>query len=284
VSGSYDKTLIVWDLETGQALNTLKGHTDVIHTVSVTPDGRLAVSGSGDKTLVVWDLESGHALNTLIGHVESVTTVSVTPDGRRAVSGSTDKTLMLWDLETGQEINTLKGHTEGVRNIRMSHDGRRVVSISSDKTLVVWDLETGQSLAKYISTSYFLAITICAAGIITGDSAGHTHILHNAKDLTGTEPGFITARRIWNAKQKQIMPLTAECPFCGKRFEPEKKYLDRIQSILHSSNIGPEDSPCLKLPKRAWDEPGLFSNCPGCNEAIRFNPFVVDLCNNSQKQ
>ena len=68
VSASEDKTLKVWDLESGRALRTLEGHSDWVNGVAVTPDGRRAVSASWDKTLKVWDLESGRALRTLEGH------------------------------------------------------------------------------------------------------------------------------------------------------------------------------------------------------------------------
>lgn len=47
-------------------------------------------------------------------------------------------------------------------------------------------------------------------------------------------------------------------------------------STLRSSRIGPDDSPCLKLPDEAWDEPRLLSECPKCQKPLKFNPFVVD--------
>ena len=68
VSASDDKTLKVWDLETGRELRTLEGHSDGVTGVAVSPDGRRAVSASYDNTLKVWDLESGRELRTLEGH------------------------------------------------------------------------------------------------------------------------------------------------------------------------------------------------------------------------
>ena len=46
VSASEDKTLKVWDLESGRELCTLTGHSDVVLGVAVTPDGRRVVSAS----------------------------------------------------------------------------------------------------------------------------------------------------------------------------------------------------------------------------------------------
>ena len=62
VSASYDKTLKVWNLETGPALRTLEGHVSFVMAVAVSADGRRAVSASYDTTLKVWDLETGPAL------------------------------------------------------------------------------------------------------------------------------------------------------------------------------------------------------------------------------
>ena len=65
VSASRDRTLKIWDLESGREVRTLAGHSDAVWGVAVTPDGRRAVSASEDHTLKVWDLESGRELRTL---------------------------------------------------------------------------------------------------------------------------------------------------------------------------------------------------------------------------
>ena len=55
MSGSYDKTIKIWDVETGQETLTLKGHLGHVYSVCFSPDGKRIVSGSGDRTLKIWD-------------------------------------------------------------------------------------------------------------------------------------------------------------------------------------------------------------------------------------
>jgi len=130
----------------GPLLHTLKGHTDAVTSVSVTPNGALAVSASADKTVKVWDLGTGDNLRTLEGHTGTVRSVAVTTDANRAVSASFDKTIKLWDLTTGDEIRTLEGHTDVVTAVAVTPDNTRALSGSSDNTLKVWDLKTGDDL------------------------------------------------------------------------------------------------------------------------------------------
>jgi hypothetical protein len=101
VSGSFDKTVRVWDIESGICLRILDEHTSEVACVSVTPDGRLVVSASWDKTVRVWNIETGSCLWVLEGHSDKVRSVTVTPDGRHAISGSWDQTLRVWDLHKG---------------------------------------------------------------------------------------------------------------------------------------------------------------------------------------
>ncbi|MCR4321229.1 MAG: hypothetical protein NUV74_12950 [Candidatus Brocadiaceae bacterium] len=56
----------------------------------------------------------------------------------------------------------------------------------------------------------------------------------------------------------------------------EKKILETIAGITRDARLSPKDSPCLKLPKDAWNDPRLLSQCPHCHQPLKFNPFVVD--------
>jgi WD40 repeat protein len=161
VSAADDRTLKVWDLDSGRSLRTLEGHPGFVHDVAVTPDGKRAISASGDKTLKVWDLETGRALRTLEGHSSAVDSVAVTPDGKWAVSASRDKTLKVWNLETGRAVRTLEGHSAGVFGVAVTPDGRRAVSASEDSTLKVWDLNSGHALRTLAGNGF----AVCSVAV-----------------------------------------------------------------------------------------------------------------------
>ena len=147
ISASDDRTLKVWDLDSGRLLDTFEGHTGRVTACAVTGDGRRIVSASDDRTLRVWDVDRGRLLGTLDGHTDAVAGCAVTPDGRRVVSASADQTLRVWDPETGRAVAILEGHTRRVNACAVTPDGRRAVSASTDRTLRIWDLATGNMLA-----------------------------------------------------------------------------------------------------------------------------------------
>ena len=84
----------------GKEVFTLKGHRDLVCSVSFSPDGKRIVSGSWDKTLKVWDAQTGKETLTLKGHSRGVASVSFSPDGKRIVSGCVDNTLKVWDISS----------------------------------------------------------------------------------------------------------------------------------------------------------------------------------------
>jgi Caspase domain/WD domain, G-beta repeat len=143
LSSSKDKTLKLWDLDSGQELRTFSGHSDSVNAVAITPDGRRALSGSWDNTLKLWDLDSGQELRTFSGHSHSVNAIAITPDGRHSLSGSIDKTLRLWDLDSGRGLRTFSGYFSTVHAVAITPDGRRALSGSYDKTLKLWDISEG---------------------------------------------------------------------------------------------------------------------------------------------
>ncbi|KAF8430118.1 E3 ubiquitin ligase complex SCF subunit sconB [Tirmania nivea] len=137
VTGSYDTTIKIWDIETGKEIRTLTGHTLGVRALQF--DDSKLISGSMDNTLKIWNYRTGKCLNTLPGHTEGV--ISLHFDSSLLVSGSVDKTIKVWNFCRGSCI-TLRGHKDWVNSVKLHSPSRTILSASDDMTVKIWDLDT----------------------------------------------------------------------------------------------------------------------------------------------
>eukprot|EP01038_Epipyxis_sp_PR26KG_P005385 gene5385-7468_t len=145
VSGSSDRTIRIWDVETGESLLLLKGHRCAIWSVCFSPNGKMLASGSDDTTVRLWSVDTGETLAIFAGHTDRVYSVHVSfsPNGRTVLSRSYDGTVKLWDVDTQKSLFTLNGHNGGVNSVCFSPIGGVASSASSDKTIRLWNIDTG---------------------------------------------------------------------------------------------------------------------------------------------
>ena len=170
-SGSWDRTIRLWDAVTGAHRRTLTAHTGGVYSVAFSPDGQLLVSGSDDKTVRLWDAVTGAHHRTLTGHTDWVYCVAFSPDGRTIASGSDDHTTRLWDVLAGIHRHTLIGHTASVRSVAFSPDGDTLASGSFDKTIRLWNGATGKhqrTLAGHTDWVYSVAFSPDGRTIASG--------------------------------------------------------------------------------------------------------------------
>ena len=136
VTSSSDKTVRIWDADSGKELKKLEGHTDSIWSAIFSPDGKKIVTASKDTTARIWDADSGKELKKLEGNTDFVRSVSFSPDGRKIVTSSSDKTVRIWDADSGKELKKLEGHTDSVWSAMFSPDGRKIATASNDNSTV----------------------------------------------------------------------------------------------------------------------------------------------------
>jgi WD40 repeat protein len=112
VSASADKTLKVWNLESGRALATLEGHASYVNGCAVTSDGHRVVSASWDKTLKVWDLEAGACLFT---HRANTNYATVTATATTIIGGAAAGSVWFlgWPSPSLREKPLGSGHGPG---------------------------------------------------------------------------------------------------------------------------------------------------------------------------
>ncbi len=146
VSGSYDSTVRVWRISTGEALHVLHGHSQKVYSVVLDHKRNRCISGSMDSLVKIWDLDTGACIHTLEGHSLLVGLLDLRDE--RLVSAAADSTLRIWDPETGKCKSTLMAHTGAITCFQ--HDGRKVIS-GSEKTVKMWDVHTGECIQDLLT-------------------------------------------------------------------------------------------------------------------------------------
>ncbi|ETO23554.1 WD-40 repeat-containing protein [Reticulomyxa filosa] len=125
-SGSFDKTIRIWDIETIKQLIIFKEHESCVSSVKYKPNeaGNIILSGSNDKTVRLWDIRSGKMIQIFYGHKSNVRSVEYSPFelnnneigyySNVICSGSLDNTIRFWDIRSNKkEIYIIKGDDQG---------------------------------------------------------------------------------------------------------------------------------------------------------------------------
>src|SRR5262249_38999820 len=146
LSTSWDKTVKVWDMESGHGLDTQHGHSKLfgISTRPYPGEGHRVVWRSFDyRTLRIWSFDAARHVQTLVHAKEGFLCFAFFADGRRAISGGWNGEVDLWDIETGVCLASTQIHKAEVTAAAILGDGRRVITGDASGGLGVWDIETG---------------------------------------------------------------------------------------------------------------------------------------------
>lgn len=114
ITGSYDRTARIWNLETGEELRVLRGHTRGVRCLQF--DEAKLITGSMDRTLKIWNWRTGALVRTLEGHTEGIVCLHFDED--TLASGSADSNIKIWNFRTG-ECYTLRGHDDWVNAVTL---------------------------------------------------------------------------------------------------------------------------------------------------------------------
>jgi WD40 repeat protein/ribosomal protein S27E len=159
ITVSADKTVRVWDVETGETVRIFRVPIgdDVEGSVSgaaLSPDGQtLAVGGHSLKPgkygilIYLIDWKTGQIEKVLKGNRDPISYLAFSPDGRLLASATPGETALVLDVDKGTSVAALRGHRARIRHVCFSPDGRQVATASVDKTVRVWDAATGRELA-----------------------------------------------------------------------------------------------------------------------------------------
>jgi WD40 repeat protein len=160
LSGSNDRTVRLWNLETGRLLYLLTGHRERIKCVGISPDG-LLLSCSVDGQVRLWDRnllthrKTGNCRYVVKASSKTITlvnTLPVSPNPQRPIfaTGAEHGKVSIWNLETGQWQRTISAHSSPVLSLAFNAEGRWLASGSQNKTIKLWDLDKAEEQPLYV--------------------------------------------------------------------------------------------------------------------------------------
>ena len=186
VAAAGEDGVHVWDIEDGETVADIDGHTGTVLDVAFRPGsgGRELVTASQDQTAVHWHLNRGataqpppsapvpgpredglenappERVDTFRSDETGWFSLAISPDGQRLALGGDDGDVVLQDLEGGgAEQEEIELHADAVYDIGFSADGRRLVTTSADGRAIIVDARNGEAIAQIASptTAFFAA-------------------------------------------------------------------------------------------------------------------------------
>uniref|UniRef100_A0A8C7T2Y2 Apoptotic protease-activating factor 1 n=1 Tax=Oncorhynchus mykiss TaxID=8022 RepID=A0A8C7T2Y2_ONCMY len=187
LSWSFDGTIKVWDMSSGERLQDLVCHQGAVLACDVSPDGQLFATTSADKTAKVWSSASWECVRLLTGHQDCVRSCRFSWDGRRLATGDDNGEIRLWNVKDGTLLKICSRdnkdamdslHGGWVTDLHFSPDN--TVLLSTGGYIKWWNVEKGEALQTFYPTGANLKrihVSPDFSTFVTIDNIGILYIL-----------------------------------------------------------------------------------------------------------
>lgn len=281
ISKSSDNSMKIWAIDSGQCIRTVEMTGEDSYQIEFTglcftPDGRRLLTECFEYYSRAADTVSSRPYEFM-----DIYDMLELQDPKWNVVYNATWPIRIWDLDTGSCLMVLKGHDNegGIRSVSMTCDGKIAISHAGDIRL--WDIDSGKCLTIYQPENRIALVSpIRADGwAIVCPVSGNIIPVEFLNYMP--EAPIVTPIRIWIHGTHMEngywdKDIKVSCPWCNKSFIVAEIILDIIRAVNRDANLSPDQSPCLELPDKAWEEPRLLSECPLCHKPLKFNPFIVD--------
>jgi WD40 repeat protein/tRNA A-37 threonylcarbamoyl transferase component Bud32/ABC-type branched-subunit amino acid transport system ATPase component len=183
VSASADRSLIVWDIQTGQPrYDPLAGHDSAILALVYDPAGQHVYSGGDDGQILEWDMTVTPAISQPFAQrLGSVTALSISPDGLTLIAGLRDGSIAAWNVTTRRPLGEpLAGQNDVITSLAYQHGGSLLASASRDGTIMMWDTAARQPVRAPLAghTNWVMSVAFSPDGsLLASGSRDGTIIL-----------------------------------------------------------------------------------------------------------
>ena len=205
VSGSEDRSLILWDLRNHCSKHKFRGHSGAVFSVALSLDTKLMISSCHKKEIIFWSMQSYAILrkiqtqyvvySLLVGpkdeiysatgwflekwsmisykksesidaHLQCINSITKTRNNKFLISGSDDFTIKLWNMASLSNKGTLSGHLMAVKSVCVSSDDTKIISAGEDFTIIIWSIDSLSQIHKLLHHNEFVLGVTCYKDMI----------------------------------------------------------------------------------------------------------------------
>ncbi|GAB5361840.1 hypothetical protein AAMO2058_000747200 [Amorphochlora amoebiformis] len=200
-TGSSDKSIRIWDTETGSCKSIVSGHASKIWDIASDSRGQTLVSGSANGCIKVWSVESAKPLETHFFHNKAVFSVDMKRSGSHYISGGFDAKVRIVDIKASKVTSEFSGHSSLISSVALNQAGTLLISGSRDCKIKFWDSISGSCIQ---TLSYNLG-EVTSIAISEND----TYVLSSSKD---------NSVRVWDVRTGKCLHKLTGCQNTWKNF------------------------------------------------------------------
>jgi WD40 repeat protein len=249
-TGSSDRTIRLWTVESAELHQTLWGHENYVRSVVYSPQGSHLASSGGDMTVRLWDVEDGECRFILIGHKDCVWCVTYSQKGDLLASGSHDKTVRLWDTVSGECRAVIQNFQDLIRAVdwNTTSDGVYLVTGGDDGSVLKWQVVEEEGLCRvrlqWSATNGTL--------IMTGAS------IEDVRGLTQTNKQLLKQRGAVGEPEHLFREVSKKVMTMASVVFKLKQGSDKVVQDPSSNDVSPSEQPSPQVEETNIDWVSIF--------------------------
>ncbi|OMJ82299.1 hypothetical protein SteCoe_17012 [Stentor coeruleus] len=159
-SGSCDKTIRIWDVQTRVEIGKLEGHTDAINSLALYNNDKYLISASWDTSIKIWDWKLRTEVKTLGNHISAIYSMSITEDEKYLITGDANGGVKIWDLELGNLYKELSCEGSTVFGVCITNDKSAIITGDFSGNVREFDFHSGDSLSVTTGAGNIQCLTV----------------------------------------------------------------------------------------------------------------------------
>jgi len=160
-----DRTVRLWDAQTGVQLRTLRGHSNEATCVAFSPDGSSLASGSEDHTVRIWDTNTGLSRHVLTGHTDHVLALAYSHNGRWLATCGRDQSIRVWNTTTWQIEHAITDGADAFRALAYSPADDLLYATDDSGMFYVWRSSTWERVyEEKLKSERLFTVTVSRDG------------------------------------------------------------------------------------------------------------------------